>query len=359
MTRRVVIAGGGTGGHIFPGLAVAEELLRLGIEVHWLGARRGMESSIVGQRDIPLELVEIEGIQGRSRAAALRALGQLPSAVAAGVRMMLRLEPVAVLGVGGYASAAGVLAAGLVGVPWALQEQNAIPGWTNRVAAPWADLICCGFEQALLHFPSLPAEWTGNPVREEFFEIPEPEPADPPRLLVLGGSQGSLFLNRTLPRALAHLAARGLRPRIAHQAGVRWAEVVATAYRDEGLEADVAAFLTEPWRTLAGADLVVARAGALTVSELAAAGRPALLIPFAAAAGGHQEHNARALERAGGAVVLREPEATPDRVAETLAGLLASPGRLAAMGRAARTLARPGAAARIARRLLAVGGGGP
>ena len=356
MSRTVLIAGGGTGGHIFPGLAVAEELAAMGVAVHWLGARRGLEGTVVQGRKIPLTLVEIEGIRGRGAAAAARAVTAMPAAVAAAIRLVLRIRPVAVLGVGGYASAAGVLAAGMLGVPWVLQEQNAVPGWTNRSLAPWADLICCGFERAVAAFPSLPAEWSGNPVRAEFFQIGPLVPHDPHTILVLGGSQGSLFLNRTVPRALASVV-RGGRPlAIRHQAGVRWEEVVRTAYRDLGLEAEVAAFLPEPWKALEEADLVVARAGALTVSELAAAGRPSLLIPFAAAAGNHQEHNARSLEQAGGARVLTESEAGADRVARELDALLADPAALATMSTHARSLALPGAARRIARRLLEIGG---
>ena len=356
MKGRVVIAGGGTGGHIFPGLAVAEELAGLGIEVHWLGARRGLEKDLVGQRGIPMTLVELEGIRARGTAAALRAMAALPGAARTAVATLLALDPVAVLGVGGYASAAGLLGAGLLGIPWVLQEQNAVPGWTNRSLAPWADLICCGFADAVAHFPSLHAEWTGNPVRSRFFEIPPVEPATPRRLLVLGGSQGSLFINRMVPRALALLRGTGPEVSVRHQAGVRWAEVVRTAYADLGLEADVTAFLAEPWEALAEADLVVARSGALTVAELAAAGRASILIPFAAAAGNHQEHNARALERAGGAVVLTEAEISPDRLADVLRSLLGDPELLAEMGGKARSVGLPDAAARIARRVLEVGG---
>ncbi len=353
-----MVAGGGTGGHIFPGLAVVRELQALGAEVHWLGARRGLEAELVGQQGVPLTLVDVEGIKARSPAAAVRALALLPAAVAAAMRMLLRVDPVAVLGVGGYASGAGVVAAGLLGIPYLLQEQNSVPGLTNRFLAPWAALVCCGFADTLGTLPSLPAEWTGNPVRGAFFKVPEAEPQDPPRLLVLGGSQGSLFLNRTLPQALALLRSEGVQPVVYHQAGVRWADVVRTSYRDLALEATVSAFLAEPWAALAESDLVVARSGALTVSELAAAGRGALLVPFAAAAGDHQLVNARTLERAGGAEVLTEQEASPARVAEVLKRMLSDPERLRTMGRRARSVSLPDAARRIATRVLALGGSG-
>ena len=356
MSRRVVIAGGGTGGHVFPGLAVAAELQSLGVEVHWLGARRGIEAELVPERNLPLTLVELEGIQARSPAAAAKAVTLLPRAVFTAVRTLLRIDPMAVVGVGGYASAAGLSAAGLLGIPTVLQEQNSIPGMTNRFLAPWADLICCGFTDAVDHFPSLPAEWTGNPVRDRFFQIDEVEPHDPPQVLILGGSQGSLFLNRVLPRALAILLGDDMTMEIRHQTGGRWAEVVKTSYSDLEIEADVSAFLTEPWRSLAEADVVVARSGALTVSELAAAGRGSLLVPFAAAAGNHQEFNARSLERAGGAVVLTEDEADVSGVAGVLGGILRDPESMKRMGRAASTMARPEAARRIASRVLSIGG---
>jgi UDP-N-acetylglucosamine--N-acetylmuramyl-(pentapeptide) pyrophosphoryl-undecaprenol N-acetylglucosamine transferase len=353
----VVIAGGGTGGHVFPGLAVARELKAREVDVHWLGARRGLEAELVPERGLPITLVDLEGMQARRPAAAARAVALLPRAVATAVRTLLRLQPLVVVGVGGYASTAGLAAAGLLGVRTVLQEQNSIPGWTNRFLAPFADLICCGFQDAVAAFPSMPAEWTGNPVRTDFFDVPDLRPGERLRLLVLGGSQGSLFLNRTLPQALPMLIADGLDLEIRHQAGVRWAEVVRTAYSDLKIEAKVTAFLAQPWQALAEADLVVARSGALTVSELAAAGRAALLVPFAAAAGNHQEFNARSLEDAGGAVVLTEAEASPRQIATVLGELLRNPERLAAMGRKARTTALPGAAARIAERVLAVGGG--
>jgi len=357
MSRRVVIAGGGTGGHVFPGLAVAAELQTLGVEVHWLGARRGLEADLVPERKLPIILVELEGIQARSPAAAARAVTLLPRAVMTAVRALLKLEPLAVVGVGGYASAAGLAAAGLLGLPTVLQEQNSIPGMTNKFLAPWADLICCGFADAVSRFPSLPAEWTGNPVRSPFFEIDAVEPHHPPHLLVLGGSQGSLFLNRMLPRALAILQSEGAVFEVQHQTGGRWAEVVKTSYSDLGIEAGVSAFLAEPWRSLQEADMVVARSGALTVSELAAAGRGALLVPFASAAGNHQEFNARSLEEVGGAAVLTEDEATPERVAELVGEILGDSQKMIEMGAAASTMARSDAARRIAHRVLAIGGG--
>ncbi|MCP4896812.1 MAG: undecaprenyldiphospho-muramoylpentapeptide beta-N-acetylglucosaminyltransferase [bacterium] len=356
MNRLVVIAGGGTGGHIFPGLAVAEALSAVEVDVHWLGVRRGLEAELVAQHGIPISLVDLEGIHGRSSAAVLRVAGQLPAAASAALSLLANKRPFAVLGVGGYASAAGVAAAGMLGIPWVLQEQNSIPGWTNRSLAPWADSICCGFEDALGYFQSLPSEWTGNPVRPDFFSIEDLVPHDPPRLLVLGGSQGSLFLNQTVPRALALMRSIGTTLEVRHQAGPRWADVVQTSYQDLALEASVCPFLDEPWQSLSNADVVIARAGALTVSELAAAGRPSLLIPFGAAAANHQEFNARSMQRAGGSLVITEAEAAPDHVAAELDDLLRNSDRLITMARNARSVAREGAATRIAAKILAIGG---
>ena len=276
MSRRVVVAGGGTGGHVFPGLAVAAELQSLGVEVHWLGARRGLEADLVPERGCPSPWSS-----SRESRPAARRRRPAPSpccrrAVMTAVRTLLELEPLAVVGVGGYASAAGLAAAGLLGLPTILQEQNSIPGMTNRFLAPWADLICCGFADAVAPFrrcrPSGPAIRSGSTSSTSSAV----KPHDPPRLLVLGGSQGSLFLNRILPRALAILTSEGAEFEVQHQTGGRWAEVVKTSYSDFGIEAEVSAFLAEPWRSLGEADLVVARSGALTVSELSAAGRGAL-----------------------------------------------------------------------------------
>lgn len=356
MSRRILIAGGGTGGHIFPGLAVAAYLLENDVEVHWLGAKRGMESELVSRTGIEISLVDVEGMHARGPAAALRAMAQLPPAIASAWKLLLQWKPEAVLGVGGYASASGIMAAGLLGIPWVLQEQNSVPGWTNQVFSPWADAICCGFRDALDYFPSRPAIWTGNPVRKEFFEVGEVQPSDPPRVLILGGSQGSLFLNRSLPRVLSHLSESGLRVQVVHQTGSRWHEVVRTAYQDVEIEVQLETFLPEPWKALRDADLVIARSGALTISELAAAGRGAILVPFAAAAGNHQEFNARSLEKAGAAVVLREAEAGTENFLQCLRELLGDPRRLQEMGHAARQMALPDAATRIGRILLSLGG---
>ncbi len=258
------------------------------------------------------------------------------------------------LGVGGAVSAAGLFAAGLLGVPFVLQEPNALPFWVNQALAPWADLVCCGFADTVDAFPS--AEWTGIPVREDFFEVEDVAPPEQVRILVLGGSQGSFFINRVVPRALADLKRAGIEPVVRHQSGKNWSDVVRTSYQDFGVEAQVSAVIPEPWKVMGEVDFVVARSGALTVAELAAAGRGALLIPFAQLADNHQEFNARSMENTGAAVVITEKEATPARIAEVLSDLLVDVQRLEELGRAARRAAVPQAARRIASRVMAVGG---
>jgi len=353
---RVVIAGGGTGGHLFPGLAVAAELRRGGADLAWLGARRGLEATRVPAAGIPVRLLAVTGAVGRSPAARVGAALRVAPAVLQAAAFLLRRQAQAVLSVGGYASVPGALAACLLGVPLVLQEQNALPGVANRALAPWAATIACGFAAAAARFPSLAATWTGNPVRAEFFAVPAP-PLEPLGVLVMGGSQGSAFLNQAMPQAFAALGARARLPRILHQAGPRWESEVRRRYADAGVDAEVVGFIERPAEALAAAALVVARAGALTVAELAAARRAALLVPFAAAAHGHQLHNAAELAATGAAEVIEEPAATPAGLAAALERWLAEPERLAARGQAGARIARADAAATVAAIVTRAAGG--
>jgi UDP-N-acetylglucosamine--N-acetylmuramyl-(pentapeptide) pyrophosphoryl-undecaprenol N-acetylglucosamine transferase len=347
----VVIAGGGTGGHLFPGLAVAAELVHAGTSVSWLGARRGLEATRVPQAGIPLRLLPVTGAAARSRGAQLSAALRVGPGTALAAAHLLQRRAGAVLAVGGYASLPGALAAGMLGVPTVIQEQNALPGLSNRLLAPWCAVIACGFEAAVPAFPSLPARFTGNPVRPEFFSVPAP-PLDPLTVVVIGGSQGSAFLNALVPDALAELSREVPLPRVIHQSGDRWAAEVRQRYAAAGVAAEVVPFLDRPADALAGAALVVARAGALTICELAAAGRAAVLVPFAAAADGHQLANARAFAATGACEVLEERDANPRTLAAVLRRLLAFPERLLERGRAGTRLVRPGAAAVVARIVL-------
>jgi len=352
----VVIAGGGTGGHLFPGLAVAAELTHSGARVSWLGARRGLEATRVPEAGIPIRLLAVSGAVARSHAAQATAALQLAPAVFQAASFLLRRGAAAVLAVGGYASMPGALAAGMLGVPVILQEQNALPGLTSRFLAPWSVAVACGFEAALAAFPSLPARWTGNPVRGEFFAVSVP-PLARLSVLVLGGSQGSAFLNGVVPAAFAELARAASLPRIVHQAGARWADQVRQRYASLGVEATVVPFLERPAEALEGSALVVARAGALTIAELAAARRAAVLVPFAAAAHGHQLVNAEQYAATGAGEVLQERAATPAALAAALGRLLAAPEYLVERGRAAARLARPDAARSVAALVVAAAGG--
>jgi UDP-N-acetylglucosamine--N-acetylmuramyl-(pentapeptide) pyrophosphoryl-undecaprenol N-acetylglucosamine transferase len=352
---RVAIAGGGTGGHLFPGLAVADELRARGAKVVWLGARRGLEASRIPPTGIPLRLLAVTGAVARSPLAQAGAALRVVPATLQAARFLLGYQVDALLSVGGYAALPGALAAGLLGVPVVIQEQNAGPGVVNRLLAPWSVVVACGFETAVKAFPSLPARFTGNPIRPEFFRVPQAS-TTPVSVLVLGGSQGSRFLNERLPGAFAALRARAVVPRVVHQCGARWEAEVRARYADLGLDAEVEPFLERPAEALATATLVVGRAGALTVCELAAARRAALLVPFAAAAHGHQLLNARALASTGAAEVIEERDASEDALAATLARLLSRPEELAARGRAGAAIARADAASIVAGELLRVAG---
>ena len=343
----VTITGGGTGGHLFPGLAVASVLRERGVELSWIGARRGLEASRVPATGIPVRLLAVTGAVGRSRPAQAVAAARLVPATGAAARWLLRHDASAVLSVGGYAALPASLAACSLGIPLVIQEQNSRPGLTNRLLAPWASTIACGFPSTPAAFPSLPAIFTGNPVRQEFFEVPDRH-APTQTVLVTGGSQGAAVLNRQVPEAFALAAREGLRPRIVHQSGPRWETEVRERYAAIGLPAEVVAFLEQPWLAFAEASLLVTRAGALTVSEIAAAGRFAVLVPFAAAAHGHQLANAQALAATGGAEIVEESNATPAALAAVLSRLLAEPYALAVRGARSRALAAPDAANAVA-----------
>ncbi|HMA29624.1 MAG TPA: undecaprenyldiphospho-muramoylpentapeptide beta-N-acetylglucosaminyltransferase [Thermoanaerobaculia bacterium] len=354
MTERgFLIAGGGTGGHVFPALALAGEIRRRrpGAPVVFVGTARGLETALVPKAGFPLELVRAKGLVGKGWRARLEGLLSLPLAFVDSLRLLARHAPRAVVGVGGYASGPLVATAWARRVPTLIHEQNAVPGLTNRLLARVAKRVAVGTARAAAALPG--AVVTGNPVREVFFGIPSlvsREKRRRLRVLVVGGSQGAQILNRLVPPALARVAAAGIAFDVVHQAGRGRTGEVVTSYARLGLAADrafVHEFLDDMAAAYAAADLVVARAGAMTIAEIAAAGRPALLVPFAAATHAHQEANARALEAKGGAVVLTEADATDETLAAALAALLGDPLRLLEMGEAARRAALPDAASRL------------
>jgi UDP-N-acetylglucosamine--N-acetylmuramyl-(pentapeptide) pyrophosphoryl-undecaprenol N-acetylglucosamine transferase len=354
MTERgFLIAGGGTGGHVFPALALAGEIRRRrpDASIVFVGTARGLETTLVPKAGFPLELVRAKGLVGKGWRARLEGLRALPLAFLDSLRLLARHAPRAVVGVGGYASGPLVATAWARRIPTLIHEQNAIPGLTNRILARLARRIAVGTVRGAAALPG--AIVTGNPVRPAFFEIPSLVSRSKERrlrVLVVGGSQGAEILNRLMPAALARVAAKGIAFDVVHQAGKGRAGEVVTAYGKRGLSGDrafVHEFLDDMAAAYAAADLVVARAGAMSVAEVAAAGRPALLVPFAAATHGHQEANGRALESLGAAVVVTEAEATEESLAAALAGLLEDPLRLLAMGEAARRSAAPDAASRL------------
>jgi UDP-N-acetylglucosamine--N-acetylmuramyl-(pentapeptide) pyrophosphoryl-undecaprenol N-acetylglucosamine transferase len=353
---RVLIAGGGTGGHIIPALAVARELVaRHGAKVLFVGTERGMETRLVPEAGFPLHLIEVGPLKNVSLATRLRTLSRLPRSIFDCKALIREFQPGVVFGVGGYASGPGMAAALLLRVPAMAFEPNAMPGLANRLVGKRVQAAAVNFPSACKWFSN--CEVTGIPVRPEFFSIKPPANATP-HLLVFGGSQGARIFNTHLPEVISALldAVPGLT--VLHQSGARHAEATQAAYAASGADPErwqVRPFLDDMPARFAQAHLVMARSGASTVAELAAAGKPALLVPFAAAADNHQKRNAEAMVDAGAAVFLSEQDLNiPGKLLETLTGLLTSPKQLAAMAAAARTQAHPAAAERIADRLAAL-----
>jgi UDP-N-acetylglucosamine--N-acetylmuramyl-(pentapeptide) pyrophosphoryl-undecaprenol N-acetylglucosamine transferase len=346
----ILILAGGTGGHVFPALAVADELRRLGASVHWLGAAGRLESKVAAERGIPFAGIAVAGLRGRGLIRWLAAPWHLARALVQALRILRDVAPRVALGFGGFAAGPGAIAARLLGVPLLIHEQNRAPGLTNRVLARFARRVLCGFPDA---FPtSRGAEWTGNPVREEIAALPPPETrlagrSGRRRLLVLGGSQGAAALNRLVPAALARIAP-AQRPEVIHQCGPAHLPETAQAYSGAGVEARVEAFLEDMAEAYGWADLVLARAGASTLAEITAAGLASILVPFPYAVDDHQTRNAEFLVERGAAVRIAEAELDPDGLAGWFTTLLGDDRRRLSMAMAARALARPDAAHRVA-----------
>ncbi|HEX4030587.1 MAG TPA: undecaprenyldiphospho-muramoylpentapeptide beta-N-acetylglucosaminyltransferase [Terracidiphilus sp.] len=356
---RILIAGGGTGGHIIPALAVARKLVeRHRAEVLFVGTARGMENRLVPQAGFNLRLIEVGPLNKVSLATRIRTLLQLPGSFFQCRRILREFAPGAVLGVGGYASGPGMAAALQLGIPAMALEPNAMPGLANRLVGKRVQAAAVNFASAAAWFRN--AEVTGIPVRPEFFSLaPSGAQDSHPHLLVFGGSQGARLFNIHLPRIVTALfdAVPGLT--LLHQSGARNFETTQAAYQASGADParwQVKPFLDDMPARFAQAQLVMARSGASTVAELAAAARPALLVPFAAAADEHQRRNAEVMEAAGAAMMLQEKDLdTPGLLLESLRALLVDPARLAAMAQAARSQAHPAAAEHIADRLAALG----
>ena len=345
---RVLILAGGTGGHIFPGLAVAQALRARGAEVTWLGADGGMETRLVPQHDIAIDTIAVKGLRGKGIATLLGAPVRVLRAIRAAAKVVEQRRPGAVISFGGYAAGPGGIAAKLAGVPLVVQEQNRAPGVTHRVLARVPKRVLTGFPQTFKHTIEEPV---GNPVRSEISAVPAPairfNRADGSlRLLVLGGSQGARALNLAVPRALHALNDPNIT--IRHQCGEKLRADAEQAYVDAGLVASVEPFIADMAAAYGWADLVVCRAGALTLAELCAAGVGSVLVPFPQAVDDHQTRNAEYLVERGAAVLLPQDDALADRLQVVLGELRADPVKRIAMAEAARTLARPDAASRVA-----------
>jgi len=347
---RIVIAGGGTGGHVFPALAIARALLdRIpGCEVVMVGTERGLEARVVPQAGFRLLTIPVAGLKGKSLVSTARGLFMLPSAFAASWGILSREKPSVVLGVGGYASGPIVAVAAMRRIPTLIHEQNMTPGSTNRWLAPFVSAVAVTFPETVAALGGRGVV-TGNPVRSEFAAIPaRPKGRPAHHLLIFGGSQGSAAINRAVADALPHLMAFRDRLRVVHQTGEAGAAAMREAYGRAGFHANVRPFIEAMAHEMNDADLIVARAGATTVAELSAAGRAAIFVPLPTAIHDHQTHNAKTIERAGAAVVIPQAELIGEILASAISRLLSSEERLDAMAAAAKSMSRPDAAARIA-----------
>jgi UDP-N-acetylglucosamine--N-acetylmuramyl-(pentapeptide) pyrophosphoryl-undecaprenol N-acetylglucosamine transferase len=348
----MLVAGGGTGGHVFPGIALAEEVVgrHPGNDVVFVGTARGLEATVVPEAGFPIELIEVKGLKGKGFLVGLLNLLLLPRAFIQSWRILRRWRPDVVVGVGGYASGPVVLTAWLLHIPTAVQEQNAVAGFTNRILGRFAQAAFTAFPEAASHFASRKVYHLGNPIRRTLMEnFMRPEtPHDKPKVLVFGGSQGAHALNMRVIEALPHLAELRDRIRITHQTGARDRDYVEKGYRAVGFEPDVREFITDMSAAYAETDLVVCRAGATTLAELTVCRRPAILIPFPAAADNHQVRNARSLVDAGAAVMIEERDLTGEVLAAEIRAILSSTERRERMKRAAGRLGSPQAAREIA-----------
>lgn len=353
--RTVLIMAGGTGGHVFPALATAEEMVRRGLRVQWLGTARGIEADLVPRAGIPLHYVHVSGLRGKGWQAQLKAPFQLARALWESLWLLKKLKPECVLGMGGFVSGPGGLAAWLLRTPLVIHEQNAVAGTTNRLLGVVAGRVLAGYPNV---FDGVETRVIGNPVRRSIASLPTPEErwaqrTGPMRLLVLGGSLGARPINEAVPAAIAAMPA-ALRPVIRHQTGRVHVGEVAARYQSLGIEAQVEAFIDDMAAAYAWADLVLCRAGALTIAELAAAGVGAILVPLPHAIDDHQTANARWLTDRRAGVLLPQHEMTPESLAQQLGELAAQPQELLAWARAARALAKPDAAEQVVANCLEV-----
>jgi UDP-N-acetylglucosamine--N-acetylmuramyl-(pentapeptide) pyrophosphoryl-undecaprenol N-acetylglucosamine transferase len=356
LVLRAIIAAGGTGGHIFPGLALARELKRRWpeTEVLFVGTARGLESKIIPREGFSVELMRVGALKGVSIFERVKSLIWLPASFIAAWRILKRFKPDVVIGVGGYASGPMLLVAAIAGIATMVVEPNAMPGFTNRLLAYFVDRAAVAFEQSLKYFRGK-AVVTGNPVRSQFAELKSKPRADKLSVLVFGGSQGAHSINVAMIGALAHLSVHKQKLRITHQTGERDFEQVKRAYVEAGFEdADVRAFIYDMAEQFEQADVLICRSGATTVAEVAAAGKAAIFIPFPFATDDHQRKNAEAFAQAGAARLILQSELTPERLAKELIYLIEHPDEITRMEQASRKLGNAEAAARCAELAISI-----
>jgi UDP-N-acetylglucosamine--N-acetylmuramyl-(pentapeptide) pyrophosphoryl-undecaprenol N-acetylglucosamine transferase len=343
---RVIIAGGGTGGHVIPALAIAHQLKKqFAAEILFIGTARGIETRLVPQAGFPLDLIKVGGLKNVSLMTRARTMFDLPRALWVSGRMLNDFNPDVVIGVGGYASGPAMFAAIRRRIPTLAFEPNVVPGFANRLVARWVSAAAVHFEETCEYFPN--CKVTGVPVREAFFNIPA-KSSGSLTLLVFGGSQGARAINQAMVESLPGLRQRIPDLHIIHQTGQRDYDHVLAAYEKAGVSGEVHKFIDDMPATFARADLLVCRSGASTVAEITAAGKPAIFVPFPRAADDHQNVNARALERAGAAIVVEESNLGAAYLVDTVASVLADPNRLQGMSAAAKSLAHPRAVQEIA-----------
>lgn len=343
---RIIIAGGGTGGHVIPALAIAQQLKKqFGAEVLFIGTARGIETRLVPQTGFPLELIQVGALKNVSLMTRAKTMFDLPRAIAASSRMLTQFDPEVVIGVGGYASGPAMVAAIRRRLPTLAFEPNVVPGFANRMIARWVSAAAVHFEETCQYFPH--CRVTGVPVRAAFFSI-SAKTDGAPALLVFGGSQGARAINQAMIESLPGLHSKIPGIHIIHQTGQRDYDHVLAAYQRSGVSSEVHKFIDDMPGTFGRADLLVCRSGASTVGEITAAGKPAIFVPFPRAADDHQNVNARALERAGAAVVVEESNLGAAYLVETIAAMIGDARRLQSMSEAARTLAHPQAVEEIA-----------
>lgn len=355
---RVLIMAGGTGGHVFPALAVANVLQQQGVDVNWIGTARGIEARLVPEAGIPLHTLSIKGLRGNGLKGWCLAPFRLVKAVLEARRILKQFQPNVVIGLGGFASGPGGLAAWLSGIPLVIHEQNAIAGLTNRLLAPLAKHVLLGFRDSFSG--KINGQWVGNPVRAAIEQLPTPthryRHQVTPKLLVLGGSLGAQSLNRVIPKAVA-LLDQALRPEILHQCGDKHLADCQAAYAAAGIEAEITSFIKEMPQAYAEADLVICRAGALTVAEIAATGVASILVPYPHAVDDHQTINAKALCDVGAALLIADEDLAAADLAEKIQALFSNRPKLLEMAIVAREQAKTGSAQHIAHLCLEVANG--